>query len=175
MDRSHTLNLEPRIPRWSLLVVLLLVALIFRAHDLDRVPPGLDGDEMFNGWDALRVWKGNLSVYFPANYGREPALILLIALTTRALGMGPWTIRLASVLCGMVGLAATWSLARRLYGSCVATLTVALMSVSLWAVFLNRIALRAGLQPVAQVLAVYALWRALEDRNVLAKLMEPGQ
>jgi hypothetical protein len=166
MDKSRILNLEPRISRWLLLVALLLVALIFRAFDLDRVPPGLDGDEMFNGWDARRVWKGNLAVYFPANYGREPALIYLMALTTRVLGMGPWTMRLASVLCGLVGLAATWSLARRSYGSRVATLTMALMSVSLWPVFLNRIALRAGLQPVAQVLAVYALWRALEDRTV---------
>jgi predicted membrane-bound mannosyltransferase len=154
MDKSQTSNLEPRISRWLLLVAILLVALIFRSHDLDRVPPGLDGDEMFNGWDALRVWKGDLAVYFPANYGREPALIYLMALTTHALGMGTWTMRLASVLCGMVGLAATWSLARRLYGIRVATLTVALMSVSLWPVFLNRIALRAGLQPVAQVLAV---------------------
>jgi 4-amino-4-deoxy-L-arabinose transferase-like glycosyltransferase len=147
------------------MLVLLLVALFFRTFNLDRVPPGLDGDEMFNGWDALRVWEGNLAVYFPANYGREPLLIYLVALTTRLLGVGPWAMRLASASCGVVGLLFTWALARRLFGSRVAILAAALLSVSLWPVLLNRVALRAGLLPACQAVAVYALWRALEDRS----------
>jgi len=142
-------------------VLVLLLALFLRTHNLDRVPPGLDGDEMFNGWDALRVWEGDVHVYFPANYGREPSLIYLIALATRLLGVGAWTLRLPSALCGVLGLALTWSLARRLFNVRVAVLTTALTCVSLWPVLLNRVALRAGLQPVCQVAAVYALWRAL--------------
>ena len=148
-----------------LVVLVLLVALFFRTHDLDRVPPGLDGDEMFNGWDALRVWEGKLAVYFSSNYGREPLLIYLIAVTTRLLGVGRWAMRLASALCGMVGLAFTWLLARRLFNFRVAILATALTSVSLWPVLLNRVALRAGLLPVCQAVAVYALWRALQGRN----------
>ncbi len=151
-----------RLCQGVLVALVLLVALFFRIHDLDRVPPGLDGDEMFNGWDAVRVWKGNLAVYFPANYGREPLLIYLIALTTRLLGVGAWTIRVASVLCGIVGLTFTWLLARRLFNFRVAILATALTSVSLWPVFLNRVALRAGLLPACQAVALYALWRTLE-------------
>ena len=146
-------------------MLVLLVALFFRTYNLDRVPPGLDGDEMFNGWDALRVWEGTLEVYFPANFGREPMLIYLVALTTRLLGMGVWAMRLVSVLCGMVGLTFTWLLARRLFNFRVAILATALTSVSLWPVFLNRIALRAGLLPPCQSIATYALWRALDDRS----------
>ena len=146
-----------------LIVSVLLLALFFRTYDLDRVPPGLDGDEMFNGWDALRVWEGNLTVYFPANYGREPLLIYLIALATRFLGMGAWTMRLPSVLCGIVGLAFTWALARRLFNSRVAILTTALMAVSLWPMMMNRVALRVGLLPACQPVVVYALWRAMGD------------
>jgi len=153
------------IGHWSLVVLVLLVALLFRTYNLDRVPPGLDGDEMFNGWDALRVQEGNLEVYFAANFGREPLLIYLIALTTRLLGMGTWAMRLASVISGMVGLAFTWLLARRLFNFRVAILATALTSVSLWPVFLNRVALRAGVLPACQVVAVYALWRALDDRS----------
>jgi 4-amino-4-deoxy-L-arabinose transferase-like glycosyltransferase len=146
-----------------LIVSVLLLALFFRTYDLDRVPPGLDGDEMFNGWDALRVWEGKLTVYFPANYGREPLLIYLIALATRFLGMGAWTMRLPSVLCGIVGLAFTWALARRMFNSRVAILTTALMAVSLWPMMMNRVALRVGLLPACQAVAVYALWRAMGD------------
>jgi len=148
-----------------LIVLVLLVALFFRTYNLDRVPPGLDGDEMFNGWDALRVREGNLEVYFAANFGREALLIYLIALTTHLLGMGAWAMRLASVLCGMAGLTFTWLLARRLFNFRVAILATALMSVSLWPVFLSRIALRAGLLPACQAIVVYALWRALDDRG----------
>jgi len=148
---------------WSLVLLVLLLALFFRTWKLDTVPSGLDGDEMFNGWDAGRVWKGKLFVYFPSNYGREPLLIYLIALTTRLLGTGAWTIRLASVVGGIVGLAFTWVLARRLFNLRVAVLTTGLMAVSLWPILISRVALRAGLQPVCQVAAVYALWRGWEE------------
>jgi 4-amino-4-deoxy-L-arabinose transferase-like glycosyltransferase len=161
-DGSVTCLRATRIIRSLLAVLVLLLALFFRTYRLDRVPPGLDGDEMFNGWDALRVWEGNVHVYFPANYGREPSLIYLMALATRLVGVGAWTLRLPSALCGVLGLALTWSLARRLFNVRVAALTTALTSVSLWPVLLNRVALRAGLQPVCQVAAVYALWRALD-------------
>ena len=149
----------------ALVAIVLLAALFLRTHDLDRVPVGLDGDEMFNGWDARRVWKGDLALYFPANYGREPVLIYLIALTTRIWGEGTWAMRLASVACGMAGLLFTWLLARRLFNRRVAILATALTAVSLWPVFLNRVALRAGLLPACQAIAVYALWRALEERS----------
>jgi len=159
---------DPSITRLSRLLLIgavLLVALFFRTYHLGRVPPGLDGDEMFNGWDADRVWEGNLPIYFAANYGREPLLIYLIALTTRLLGLRIWAMRLASVLCGMIGLAFTWALARRLFNFRVAILTTALTSVSLWPLMLNRVALRVGLLPACQTAAAYALWRALGDAD----------
>jgi 4-amino-4-deoxy-L-arabinose transferase-like glycosyltransferase len=161
----HMATNRPQISNLALIVVVLLVGLLLRTHDLDRVPPGLDGDEMFNEWDALRVWQGNLAVYFPANYGREPLLIYLMAATTRLLGVGTWSIRLTSVLVGMANLVFTWLLARRLFNVRVALLATGLMSVSLWPVFLSRVALRAGLQPACQAIAVYTLWRALESEN----------
>jgi 4-amino-4-deoxy-L-arabinose transferase-like glycosyltransferase len=156
---------KSQISNLALVVVVLLVGLLFRTHNLGRVPPGLDGDEMFNGWDALRVWQGHLAVYFPANYGREPLMIYLMAVTTRLLGVGPWSMRLTSVLVGMTNLVFTWLLARRLFNVRIAALATGLMSVSLWPVFLSRVALRAGLQPTCQAIVVYALWRALELEN----------
>lgn len=166
MESHHPSNQSSMQLRRNLLVVLvLLVALFFRTYHLDRVPPGVDGDEMFNGWDAHRVWKGTLAVYFPANFGREPILIYLIALATRLLGTSAWTLRLPMVLCGVVGLAFTWALARRLFNARVAILATALISISLWPIRLDRVALRAGLQAVFQAAAAYALWRTLNDRS----------
>jgi len=108
-------------------------------------------DEAANGLSALSILAGARPIYLTGNFGREPLLIYLIALMTRLLGMGAWAMRLASVLCGMVGLTFTWLLARRLFNFRIATLTTALTAVSLWPIFLNRIALRAGLLPRPQV------------------------
>lgn len=151
--------------RIGLILLVLLAALFYRTYRLDRVPPGLDGDEMFNGWDAQRVWEGRLEIYYPTNYGSEPMLIYLIAVATRLLGVSSWSIRLAPVLCGMVGVLFTWSLARRLFSSRVGILGAGLMAVSLWPVFVSRVALRAICLPMCQAIGMYALWRALDERN----------
>ena len=154
-----------RLSQGILAVCTLLVALFFRTYNLDLVPPGLDGDEMFIAWDGLHAWTKPFTVFVPTNYGVETMLIYLVALTTRLLGVGAWTVRLPSAICGTIGLALTWALARRLFNSRVAILTTALTAVSLWPVLLNRVALRAGLQPVCQAAAIYGLWRALDERS----------
>ncbi len=179
MSRTQSPNSKPQIQNlsfrlsdlvspighWAVVVIVLLVALFFRAYNLDRVPPGLDGDEMFNAWDGLQAWKRPFTVFVPTNYGSETLLIYLIALTTRLLGVAAWTVRLPSVMSGIVGLALTWSLAKRLFNFRVAVLTTALTAISVWPVLLNRVTLRACLQPVCQAAAVYGLWRALDDRS----------
>ncbi len=155
----------------AIIILILLVALFFRTYDLTGVPPGLDGDEMFNGWDAARVWKGNLHAYFPANYGREPLQIYLMALAIRLLGVRVWALRLTSVLGGLAGILFTWTLAVRLFNRRVAALTTALQAVSLWPVLLSRVALRAVFLPTCETIALYALWRTLEERSVRMAVM----
>jgi len=155
-----------RLCRSLLVALVLLVVLAFRAYNLEGVPPGMDGDEMFNAWDARRAWSRPFSVFIPTNYGSETTLIYLIALTTKVLGITRWTIRLPSVLCGVLTVAMTWALAKRLFSFRIAILAAALVAVSVWPVFLSRVALRAVLQPLFQIVAVYALWRALEARSI---------
>jgi 4-amino-4-deoxy-L-arabinose transferase-like glycosyltransferase len=150
---------------FSLVAVVLLAALFFRAHDLARVPPGLQGDEMFNAWDASQVRFGNTPLYFPANYGREPLFIYLVALSTRVLGMSTWSIRLPAVLAGLATVLFTYLLARRLLGFRTAVLAGALMAVSSWPVMISRFGLRAILLPACQAAALYALERALRERS----------
>ncbi|MBN1976993.1 MAG: glycosyltransferase family 39 protein [Anaerolineae bacterium] len=163
---SDSQKSSTRLHRSLLVALVILVALVFRTYNLAGVPPGLDGDEMFNAWDGLRAWSRPFSVFVPTNYGSETTLIYLIALTTKALGATRWTVRLPSVACGVLTVAMTWALARRLFRFRVAILAAALVAVSLWPVFLSRVALRAVLQPLFQIVAVYALWRALEARSI---------
>ena len=45
-------------------VVVLLVAIFLRLHNLDTIPRGLLWDEAYNGLDALRVLAGERPVFF---------------------------------------------------------------------------------------------------------------
>ncbi|MGD1991682.1 MAG: glycosyltransferase family 39 protein [Anaerolineae bacterium] len=161
---------ERQRPRWwvalTVLSTILLVALFFRTHNLTRVPPGLDGDEMFNAWDAARVGPGYFPVFFPANYGREPSYIYLIALFKQFLGMGAWTIRLPAAICGTLTVLLTYVMVRRLLSFRIGVLAAALMTVSLWPVLISRVGLRAVVLPLLQVFAIYAADRGVRDPSI---------
>jgi 4-amino-4-deoxy-L-arabinose transferase-like glycosyltransferase len=165
-SRSNSGKSPTRLRQYLLMALVLLVALVFRAYDLAGVPPGLMGDEMFNAWDARRLWSMPFTVFIPSTFGRETLVMYVIGLAMRVLGVARWTIRLPSVMCGVLTVAATWAFAKRLFNFRIAILSAALVAVSLWPIFLSRVALRAVLQPFFQVVAAYALWRALQARSL---------
>ena len=61
---------------WAPVVGLMLLAGAFRLYMLGAWPPGLYHDEAYYGLDALRVLAGDRSIYFAANHGREPLLMV---------------------------------------------------------------------------------------------------
>ena len=81
-----------------ILVVLAIAAFTMRFYRLDELPPGLYYDEGANGLDALQVLKGNHSIYFPENFGREPLGIYLMALAVTVLGRTELALRVPSAI-----------------------------------------------------------------------------
>lgn len=165
VNSAHTI-LFPARPhrhrRWPLLLILLL-AFFFRAYALVENPPGLSGDEGIEGSDALSIGLDHLPLYFPANYGREPLYMYLLALSFKLSGVSTFTLRYPGVLCGILTLALTYTLLKRLWNHRVGRLTVSLLAVSFWPVFTGRLGLRAVTMPALQILAVYAMWRGLAE------------
>ena len=91
-----------------------MVAAFFRLWLLDRIPPGLFGDEATDGLDALDVLAGRGAVFFPANYGREGLHMWLVAGMFRLLGVTPLALRLPSAIAGILTAVATYWLGREL-------------------------------------------------------------
>jgi 4-amino-4-deoxy-L-arabinose transferase-like glycosyltransferase len=137
------------------MVATLLVATALRLAAFGDVPPGLYHDEAYHGLDVLEILSGRFSLYFPANNGREPLFIYLIALTVGLLGKSPFALRLAAFPVGILTVAATMAMGKALFSRRVGVLGSAVLAVTLWHVHLSRVGFRAVLLPLFIALTVW--------------------
>ncbi len=156
--------------RWKERAVLLLLLLIgagLRLWDAGRTPPGLYHDEAQNGLDAVSVLEtGRVPLYFPANNGREPLFIYLVTLSAAVLDRSPLAVRLPSFFVGFLTLAATYDLARVLWGRRAGRWALAVLAATLWHVHLSRIGFRAVSLPLCTALFLAQLVRALRGTRI---------
>jgi 4-amino-4-deoxy-L-arabinose transferase-like glycosyltransferase len=139
----------------GVMVVILLVATAVRTATFGRIPPGLYHDEAYNGLDALKVLDGDLSLFFSANNGREPAFIYLIGISVAMLGRSPFGVRFAALVPGLLTIAVTFAMVRALFSRRVGLLSAAVLSVTLWHIHLSRVGFRAVLLPLFVALVVW--------------------
>ncbi|MCB8976426.1 MAG: glycosyltransferase family 39 protein [Ardenticatenaceae bacterium] len=145
-----------------LLAGLLLLAFGLRVVALDEAPPGLRYDELQNYLMAGRVLAGERPLYFAESWGHEPLYHYLQAGSLALLGESDWSLRLPSVVLGMIELAATWLVAKKLLGRRVGLLATAFLAVSFWAILYSRVGLRVGAVTAFATLMIYFLWRSWE-------------
>ena len=139
------------------MVVVLLVAAALRLVAFGDVPPGLYHDEAYHGLDVSDILSGRLSLYFPANNGREPLFIYLIALTVGLLGKSPFALRLAAFPVGILTVAATMAMGKTIFSRRVGVLGSAVLAVTLWHVHLSRVGFRAVLLPLFIALTIWQI------------------
>jgi len=147
------------------MVVALLMAAALRLAAFGEVPPGLYHDEAIHGLDALDILQGHFSLYFPANNGREPLFIYLVAATVGLWGRNPFALRLAAFPAGLLTVAATAAMGRTLFSRQVGLLAAAVLGVTLWHVHLSRVGFRAVLLPLFIALAIWQGGRGAKARG----------
>ena len=139
---------------WAMVAVLLLAAAL-RLAEFGRLPPGLYHDEAYHGLDAATVLAGDRPLYFPANNGREPLFIYLVAGAVGVLGRSPFALRLPALFAGLLTVAATGALGNALFSRRVGVLAAAVLAVTLWHVHLSRVGFRAVLLPLFTALTLW--------------------
>ncbi len=162
-----------RYRNWILVLLIAAVALFLRLYAIDRLPPGLFGDEAVEGLDALDVLAGNFAIWFHAHLGREPLFVYLVALAYRAFGVTPLATRVPAILAGLLTLPAAFFFARewalaifsRERSTRLALLTTALLAISFWHVEMTRNAHRDTLLPLVEALGCAFLWRGIRARD----------
>jgi len=155
---------------WAVLLLIIALGATLRLWQIGALPPGLYQDEAYNGLDALRVDAGERPLYFPANNGREPFYIYLVALSVSVLGRTPAAERLPAALIGIALIPATYALGRALFGRRVGLLGAAVVALTFWPLALSRIGFRAGSLPLLVALSLacaVAGWRSRRPWQVI--------
>jgi 4-amino-4-deoxy-L-arabinose transferase-like glycosyltransferase len=161
MNDQGLRDTQPTTRNVQFAVCILLVAAALRLVALGEAPAGLYHDEAYHGVDALDVLHGHFPLYFPANNGREPLFIYLIALTVGVLGKSPFALRLAAFPIGLLTVAATMAMGKAAFSRRVGALSAAILAVTLWHVHLSRVGFRAVLLPLLTALAVWQAARGV--------------
>ena len=149
------------------LVAILLVATALRVIGLDNFPtplsaspPGLEHDEVAHWLINRAILAGEHSIYFTEAYGHEALYHYAQAFFGAAVGDHALALRLPSAYLGVLLVAVSYALGRRLFGVRVGLLSAAFLAVLFWPVFYSRLALRAIALPVVAGLSAVAWWQA---------------
>ncbi len=145
---------RPFLLEWAVLLLIIALGAGLRLWQIGELPPGLYQDEAYNGLDALRVIAGERPLYFPANNGREPIYIYLVAFSLGIFGRTPIAVRLPAALIGILLIPATYRLGRALFGRRVGLLSAAVVALTFWPLALSRIGFRAGSLPLFSALSL---------------------
>ncbi|MBI5035034.1 MAG: glycosyltransferase family 39 protein [Chloroflexi bacterium] len=144
------------------LFLILMLAAFFRFYRLDAIPPSLYNDEAFNLLDILDVLRGQFSIFFPANTGREPLWLYLNTATVASLGASVFVLRVSAALIGTITVGLLYGFARTLFRSrTIAALAACFLAISTWHLFSSRNGLRIILAAMLTLLALWWFWRGL--------------
>ncbi len=130
-----------------MLLLALIAAACLRFWQLGELPPGLYRDEAWNGLDALNVLQGEHALFFPANNGREPTYIYLVALSIWLFGRSTFSLRLAAAAISTLTTLTTFQLGKSWFGWRTGLFSAWLWAISVWPMHLGRIGFRAVLLP----------------------------
>ncbi len=150
---------------WALVVVLLLLAWGLRLCFLEEVPPGWRDDELINIHTlSNQLLEGRFPLYYLGASGHEPLYHHLHAGVHAVLGFNVLSGHILSVAFGLLSIALTYTLVRRLFpaGPAIAAVATLTMATSFWSLMYSRTAIRhISLLPLA-VSTLYVFWRQID-------------
>ena len=146
------------------MTALLLAGAVLRLFGLNNLsPPGITHDEVANWLIDRSILAGEHAIYFTRAYGHEAGFHYLQTGFVALLGDNILALRLPAAFCGLLGVAVTFALARKLFGKNVALLAAGLLAVLFWPVFYGRLALRAISLPFVAGLSAYFWWQGWDE------------
>ncbi len=143
------------------------LAIFFRYYHLDRVPLEMWSDHAEKLLDVMDVLKGQPSIYFPRNSGREAIQFYMAAATSKLLGIGIsfMTLKFGTALAGVLTLPFLYLFAREIGGRWTGLGALFLGGIAYWPNVISRAGLRFPLYPLFAAPALYFLVRGLRRKR----------
>jgi 4-amino-4-deoxy-L-arabinose transferase-like glycosyltransferase len=155
---------------WGALLAILVLAVALRLPNIEAVPGNISVDELMPGLQAQAIAAGaapnvfsslgwfslpNLTFAFPA------AVMVVVG------GDALFSLRLSSLLTGVLGIGATFLLARRLFGNAAGLLAAFLMASSFWHIHNSRTGFPFVQSSCVVPLVLYLIVRARQDGSAM--------
>jgi len=156
------------------LVLILLGAFLLRFWGVEKIPPGLFGDEVDTGYQAYSILKTGRDYFgnrFPIHFQsfgdwRVPLYIYFDTIFIAFLGLNELAVRLPAVILGTLGILLTFFLANKLTGSKkIGLISAFLLAVSPWHFHISRVGLEVIFLPVLFPLGLLLFWKGLEKKK----------
>lgn len=159
-----------RFPTLAFVTAILVIAAILRLVNLTRLPAGFNPDELTDLRVSETVRLGNVASFYnvgnPAG-GREGLYPIFQGVITLLIGDGFLFYRILSVWCGLLSVALTFVLGRRLLGRYGGMGAAMAMTVTLWPLLLSRTASRETLLLPLALAALFTLTHAFHLRRTI--------
>jgi len=141
-------------------LAVLLAGTLLRAVHLDR--PALCCDEFYDTFAARSLLDGHGFNVPGREYTRARLMVLATAASFTAFGEHEWSARLPALLFGLLTLAATWWIARTLFGRTAALVALAFVAISPDAIDISRFARLYAPLTFFVLIAAVASFKAVE-------------
>ena len=146
-----------------LIIFASLIAILFRAGQLEQIPAEMFSDHAEKLWDVSDVLSGQSSIFFERNTGREGFQMYLTAAVSILFGTGLsfMSLKIGTVLCGLLTLPYIYLLGKELGNRWVGLLALLLAGMAYWPNVISRVSLRFTLYPFFVAPTLYYLFHGL--------------
>jgi hypothetical protein len=156
-------------PTFWVIVVLIVLAVIFRFGQLSEIPGEMFSDHAEKLLDVNDVLNGQYSIFFPRNTGREAVQMYLTAAVAKLFGTGLsfMSLKIGTTLAGFLALPFIYLLAKEIGGKRLGLIAFFLAAIAYWPNVISRVGLRFPLYPLFVAPMLYFLIKGLKygDRN----------
>jgi 4-amino-4-deoxy-L-arabinose transferase-like glycosyltransferase len=156
--------------RITLLLAVIVLGSILRFYQLGSNPPSLSWDEASLGYNAYSILKSGkdefgerypLSRFIAFGDYKPPGYIYASVPSIWLLGLNEFSIRLPSVLAGIIMMVFTYLLTKELFGSSKISLLAAfIFSISPWSLQMSRAAYESNLAACFNLVGIYFFLRS---------------
>ncbi len=164
INQIYRQGIHFRITSWQILFfAAILVMGFFRFYDLKGVPGEMFSDHAEKLLDVSDILKGDYSIFFTRNTGREAFQMYLTAFIVKFFGTGLTftSLKLGTILAGLFTLPYIYLLGKEVGNQRVGLIAMFLAGIAYWPNVISRVGLRFPLYPLFAAPTLYYLIRGL--------------